>query len=565
MLVFGIAVFSFWAFGHRAVLSYQEQMQMFQTTSTYLWEHLSWPGGMATYIGEFLTQFYNNYWIGAAIISILLMLMYWATAQLCKQIVFTDKLYPFALGPVLIMMLYMGDINVMPSFIVAVFCALLSAVWFFSLKHYITQGIGVLIGLPVFYWLFGPTSLLLALLMSLKIFVSYPKHRVGAAVISVIIAAYAVVWIFIDSAMVNHPLDYQFVGINYYRVPTVCPVMEFIVEACFVAVVALSIYIERTSSYVSWGLLLVWGLICASNWSKFYDSKTLELIDYDYLVRTGKWEAIIKKAEKQQPDLPMSVAATNLALGMTGQLGDRAFQFYQNGVEGLLPPFQRESNSMWVTAEAYFQLGLVNTAQRFYFEGMEAIPNYRKSVRCIKRLAETNMINGQYEVAKKYLRMLENTTFYSKWAKRTEKLIADNAVDSHPLYGRMRHSHLQEDFLFSETERDKVLGQLFLKNPQNALAMQYLLVYPMLEKNMPKLMQYAQVVQEHVAYNPLLCQQGIALHAVQNQQSIPDGLVPAAVSDHLRRFAKTMTEQGKSSPALDQFRSTLWHYLLINE
>lgn len=565
MLVFGIAVFCFWAFGHRAVLSYQEQMQLFQTTSTYLWEHLSWPGGIATYIGEFLTQFYNNYWIGAAIISILLMLMYWATAKLCKQIASTDKLYPFALGPVLIMVLYMGDINVMPSFIVALLAALLCSVCYFSLKRYIPQLLTSLIGIPVFYWLFGPTSLLLAFLMGIKIFMSYPNQRVSAAISYVFLVAYAVAWIFLDSTMVNHPLDYQFVGINYYRVPTVCPVMEFIVEACFVAVVALSIYIERTSSYVSWGLLIVWGLICASNWGKFYDSKTLELIDYDYLVRTGKWEAIIKKAEKQQPDLPMSVAATNLALGMTGQLGDRAFQFYQNGAEGLLPPFQRESNSMWVTAEAYFQLGLINTAQRFYFEGMEAIPNYRKSVRCIKRLAETNMINGQYEVAKKYLRMLENTTFYSKWAKRTEKLIADNAVDSHPLYGRMRRSHLQEDFLFSETERDKVLGQLFLKNPQNALAMQYLLVYPMLEKNMPKLMQYAQVVQEHVAYNPLHCQQGIALHAVQNQQSIPDGLVPAAVSDHLRRFAKTMTEQGKSSPALDQFRSTLWYYLLINE
>ncbi|KAA6305365.1 hypothetical protein EZS27_042983, partial [termite gut metagenome] len=42
---------------------------------------------------------------------------------------------------------------------------------------------------------------------------------------------------------------------------------------------------------------------------------------------------------------------------------------------------------------------MINTAQSFAFEAMEVIPDYQKSVRCIKRLAETNLINSQYEVA----------------------------------------------------------------------------------------------------------------------------------------------------------------------
>lgn len=53
-----------------------------------------------------------------------------------------------------------------------------------------------------------------------------------------------------------------------------------------------------------------------------------------------------------------------------------------------------------VAGEPYYYLGLVNVAQQFVFEAMEAVPDYRKSVRCFKRLAETNLINGRYEVAR---------------------------------------------------------------------------------------------------------------------------------------------------------------------
>ena len=42
------------------------------------------------------------------------------------------------------------------------------------------------------------------------------------------------------------------------------------------------------------------------------------------------------------------------------------------------------------------------------FEAMEAIPDYKKSGRAYMRLAETNLINGQYAVAAKYLRALQH-------------------------------------------------------------------------------------------------------------------------------------------------------------
>lgn len=237
--------------------------------------------------------------------------------------------------------------------------------------------------------------------------------------------------------------------------------------------------------------------------TNIYNPKTIELLDYDLLVRANRWEHIIRKAEKRQPDLPQSVCATNLALGMTNQMGSRAGEFFQNGTEGLFPPFNKDYFSTLTTAEVYFQLGLVNTAQRYYFEAMEAAPNYKKSCRCIRRLAETNLINGQYNVARKYLHLLEKTLIYQKWAQRTLTLIEDGegAIEKHPLYGRLRRMRLNEDFLFSDQETDKICGRLLMHNHENVLAMQYMLLYPLLENNYGKFVQYMHLVKGEIPYS----------------------------------------------------------------
>lgn len=237
--------------------------------------------------------------------------------------------------------------------------------------------------------------------------------------------------------------------------------------------------------------------------SNIYNPKTMELLEYDLLVRTNRWEQILRKAEKQQPDLPMSVCATNLALGMTNQMGRRAGEFFQNGPEGLFPSFSKDPFSTLTTAEVYFQLGLINTAQRYYFEAMEAAPNYKKSCRCIRRLAETNLINGQYGVARKYLHILGKSLFYKKWAQRTLAMIeeGEGAIENHPLYGRLRRMRLDEDFLFSDQEIDKICGRLLMHNHENVLAMQYMLVYPLIENDYNKFVQYMHLVKDEVPYS----------------------------------------------------------------
>lgn len=506
-----VVMYLFWALPYRSALAYQEQFQLFLLTPSYLQEHISMAGGMAIYISEFLVQFYNNYWIGAAIAAAMTLLAQLLTWQLCLAISkhqLGDTAYVLSALPAILLWWAMGDIDLMPAYTIAFLCALAAVLGFFSIRQWIWRLVYAIVAIPLFYWTMGPTP-------------------------------------------------------YYFRSPTMLPWPAVALPIVTAIIVLAIIYLPETKHKLA--PFAIAAGIAAIGWAChgiFYNSKVYELVEYDYLLRTNNWKGIIHKAEQQQPDLPGSVSATNLALAMTGQLDTRAFDFYQNTAEGLFPSFQKDPNSSMMAAEIYFQLGLINTAQRLYFEGMEAIPNYNKSTRAIKRLAETNMLRGNYQVARKYLHLLEHTTMYKKWAQRTMQLI-DNpqAIDKHPLYGELRHRMLDQEYFYSEGEIDKILGHLFLKDSTNTLALQYLLMFPLLQRDLDKFMQYVQVIQQRMPYKSEIMQQGVAFAMMKAGMEIPAGVIDPAIMSRFRSFAQTYAQHGDLTP----FRNTLWYYLTVNE
>lgn len=552
-LFFGLVVFLFWAFRYPFALTYQEQLQLFLIDDDYFCSRMAEPGGFARYIAEFLVQFYNGAAIGALIIAVLYMLVQRLTWRLMH--LSSYDYYMLSFIPVILLWYAMGDENVMLSYVVALVIAMAIALawqrwvakWALWLK-----GVIVLVLIPVLYWLIGPMVLLVAVFMM-------PWWLAVDAVF------YAFALMLLSAHYLPFPMMRIMLGISYYRVPEVLP---YSLMALPVLIWLLSLFTSKLPQPKQWYVyvlaLAVAALLLVPKTYGF-DTRKYDLIEYDYLVRIGDWNAIIAKAEKRMPDLPMSVSATNLALGMTNQLGERAFDFYQRGTGGLVPKFERNFATAQLTGEIYFNLGLVNTAQRFAFEAMEAIPNYNKSARVIKRLAETNLINGQYDVARKYLQILEKTIFYRLWAQRTMAILGDEkAINAHPLYGTLRQYRLQDDLLFSEQELDKICGQLFKHNHQNRMAAEYLLLMPLLDRDIPRFMNFAQYIQSKIPYNPRSCQEGIAFAFMQQRQQPPQGLISQLILQRMNDFAQIYSAD-KNSSELERFRNTVWYYLVNSE
>ena len=508
-VAFGLAVFVFWRYRYPFALVYQEQFQLFLFGDDYFLSRVAEPGGLARYVAEFIVQFYNSIMIGSVILAVVFMLLQQLTWRLMvssHHSPLTTPLYPLSFVPAILLWYAMGDESVLLTYTVSLLLAL-SAIWAYP-KHRYARWAFLIVGIPVLYWMTGPMVLLVAACM-----VPLPLAAVGLV--------YGLACILLTAHIVPFPLDQLLLGLSYYRFPMMLPYMLVVIPVLISllrhvsAIMGTAPMIQFSKKMVSRRtvpvIAVAVALLACLLIPQGFDAKKYELIEYDYLVRLKDWQGIIAKAEKQSPDLPMSVSATNLALAMTNQLGERAFDFYQRTSEGLLPPFERNFATTQLTGEIYYHLGLVNTAQRFAFEAMEAIPNYNKSGRVVKRLAETNLINGEYDVARKYLQMLEKTIFYRPWAQRTMALLGhEDQINAHPLYGWLRKCRLTDDFLFSDQEIDKICGQLVMHNPQNLMAVQYLVMAPLLDGDAQRFINYVSYVQSQVNYNPRYVREAIA-------------------------------------------------------
>lgn len=572
-VLFGMTLFFFWDVLYPCYLSYQEQFQLFLFDSSYFMERVIVPGGLADYIAEFFTQFYYIAFVGACIIAVILVLIQRISWIIAKHEGASDEYYATSFIPALLLWIYMGDENVLLSFILACLASLVTCWGYVKLKQSrIYSLIYLILVIPSFYWLFGSTVLIFVAFAIINI-IKNEQSKLSAVGYSVCTIVYMFAWMLFVSTFVQYPIFRIIGGINYYRFPATIPDMQIvtmIVLIIFPLIVSFlphSIKYKTSNAIISIVAITVfgfWGLRSG------FDTLKYELIDYDYLVRYEQWDKIIEKAEKHQPSTPMGVACVNLALAEKGLIGDRMFEFYQNGAEGLLPPFQRDFTSPLSTSEAFYRLGMVNTAQRFMFEAQEAIPNFRKSGRCTKRLAETNLINGQYAVASKYLRMLQKSLFYRGWANNMMTYIHnEKKINLDPVYGKLRRYRYVKDFLYSDTEMDQMLGLLFAHNLKNKMAFEYLMGCELLNRDLQKFLQFYPLGKyadfDHI---PRSYQEALVYIWTQSHKDfngMPWGIsndVANDVTDFARAYISNPSD---SSLTQGHFGQTYWSYYLLKK
>ena len=494
----------------------------------------------------------------------------------------TEKAFPgylLSFVPSIALWCAMGDPNVLLSFVVALLGALVMAWWHHRLHNRLVIVVFELVSTALVYWLLGTVVFVYAaLLMAETIRRGVMRQNVLPAVgYAAGILVLTIVWVLLTAQGLPYPMNRLFIGLNYYRYPEVVPTLQFVVIVLAVIVPLLGMVQNRKPAFLKLQqskivMVISYALVVAA--SAFgikasFDEQTYELIEYDFLVRTEQWDKIIEKAEKKPAITPMSVSCVNLALSQTGQLPDRLFEFFQNGAEGLIPTFTRDMTSPVSTSEIFYRLGMVNDASRFMFEAQEAIPNHRKSSRLTRRIAECELINGNYQVAAKLLRRLEKTLFYRHWAEQTMALLGnEKAINRHPIYGKLRkYREKKQDFLFSDREMDQMLGLLYLNDKSNKMAYEYLMCYELLQRDFAKFMQYYPlgrfVGYDHIprSFQEILIEQWMKTH--NDPRTIPYSVDAQTVNNTLN-FIQIYLGNPKD-PQLSQqpYVSNAWHYMVV--
>ena len=492
----GIAIYCFFALKYPYHLHFQEQYQLFESTWEYFCTVAAVPGGLADWIGRFITQFFYYAPAGAALLALLLCAVQLLTWAACRRKTLT--VYAVSFLPVIPLLAFYCDENALAGGAVAIALSLAAAVLCASVRHDRARHIIEAVLIPILYMACGSLSVVFVLVTVIRELRQSKSRALPFAIVSILLIVACPV---IASHIFPYPLDRLFFGVHYYRFHNILPGMIWIAAICTVLAVAFGSFgsADKTSGKKLWTGLAAFVLLAAIGTGltlKIADKSKEEWMRYDFMVRMEMWNRIMMSADRKNPDNPTTVSCLNLALSKSGRMSDHQFEYFQNGPDGLLPEFVRSSTTPVSTGEIYWHLGMVNTAQRFAFEAQEAIPDFQKSARFYKRLVQTNIVNGDWDVARKYLKSLHNALFYRHWADETASLLDSGEIfEKRQDLARARDLRLKEhDFLFSDTEMDSMLGLLRVENPSNDMALDYLMSWCLLKKDLGRFVECISMV-----------------------------------------------------------------------
>ncbi len=187
-------------------------------------------------------------------------------------------------------------------------------------------------------------------------------------------------------------------------------------------------------------------------------------------------------------------------------------------------------------------------------------------------LVKTSLVFGRYRQAEKYIKMLEETTYYKDWASAQRKYLYDDAaVEADPEYGSKRKSLPSKDSRYFVQAYGPYadLLETVRTNPQATAARDYAIAYLLLTNNIPHINSFMEEFygSEAMPTVPRRLQEAfLAANESDLERCRAYGVEESVINDY-KELKKTLIQArnngDNAQTYLRQWRYTYWYYLLI--
>lgn len=271
------------------------------------------------------------------------------------------------------------------------------------------------------------------------------------------------------------------------------------------------------------------------------------------------WEAVAVLAKEDRKS-EVGTYYYNLSNAMRGQLADKLLDYYQPFERGLFLPVGAQSSPFVIgcAGDVWFALGDMTMAERDAMLGMLFSPAHTGS-RYLRRLAETNLVTGDYEAASKYLRMLLNSPSDREWARVR---LPDAWNPGYRMYIEEKRAKLPRfDLVHGMDQVQYTLRVLLNSNSSNKMALDYLLCYDLLTKDLDAF------VADYVPSltHSRLYEEAMLIFLAAKGGMDPDNFTHYQISQEtLSRFDRFVTiykrDNGSGKNLTEEFGKTYWYY-----
>ena len=568
LALFFTGSFLFFNFSYRYHFIFTEQLQVFTLTIDHFLAYLSRPAFLSSYAGDFLTQFYFLSGGAAAVITVVLFLLWLLTRLLLRKTAGKEPPVILTLLPPALAWIAICDPEYPVANIIAILISVSLTLLFLVIKSRKIRIPAGLILLVLIYISAGSSfyvALLVMILFELK-HDEQPGRFIS--ILLFILAATIIPWS-LRAVYLLKPGQAFFYLSEMTRIPQV---RQFLPVAGLMAALLAVFFFPsiqyRSSTSIFLARILIIAALLFAGISMVADFTMEKVLQLDYEARRENWNRILDLAGRYDMHNNLAAYYFNMALGKTGRLPEELTEHYQPAATGLFIPVNANENYLTITLsnEIYWQLGDVNASQHSCLLGTIFSPRGQNS-RLLKRLVEINIVNGQYAAAEKFITILEKTMFHRRWASGMRKfLYNESACSSSEWISARRKIIPSKDLLKKGNEYIATLRMLAGDHPSNRLAVDYLLCFHLLSKDIEGFLQDFEKYfrPDNSAFLPEAYQEALLVLIIRGERKHEDfsafrfsPLTVKNMADFTRLFSES---NGDGKLLQKKFGKTYWFY-----
>ena len=484
-----------------STLYYHHHRPVFFFDRTFADQFFRYPGGLLEWVTCFLLQYLNNGFFGPLLMAAIFSAISIVLSSIFKNLSVHSISPLLALLPFGFLLALQNDYDtpLIPAarYLISITCFL------FYVRIAKRFKIIVILASALIYYVVGGWAFLFYILLCVLYDIFYYRNYIHAGANIAMYLLYPLIaarYIFVIPVAEAY---LYYMPYEYYQEPFLFkPGAYFFLSFLFLPVLLTAVLIparkgkrNHKKSRFLWlsyrpiqSLVVALG-ICVFLMLSFQRDRKRE-IKIDFYAEHGRWQDLLSLSSEIRIYDRLVNYDVNRALYHTGQLLDNMFSYRQLlGSDALFITRVFVSSTAIHAVDLYYELGHINAAQAMAYEGQT---KFKYDPRILKRLVLTNIINGHYSSAAKFVTLLKKSPVFKNWAQKYEIYLDDMSLIENDREIRLKRLLKPKfDFFINADQPNYDLNQLLRSNPANQMAFEYLMAYYLLECKLGNLKRYA--------------------------------------------------------------------------
>lgn len=580
-------------------LHYHNQQIGFSSGFSYLKSFLSYPGGIANYLAEFISQFFKFNIAGSVLIVLVATIQGIIALKMAHRLAGKTRLDFLIFSVVLVAGVIVLTDYRYPYYATARLLLAFVFIWLFDffdsrwpkISLYIVPFLTILL----FYLASGAATIVFGASAAL-LFIGKRQNKWRWTVLPAFLVFAGLIPYF------SNQIIFPAVLKNLYRITEIKPPEMLAYSTFYVlygyylvlpVILLMAIFLKDAKlfksaqktvkgktqakksilSYLPVSEIIQVAFIATVAWFLFvksFDPFKKKLVYLDYYAQNEQWNEILKLAETFDVyDFRVNYQV-NRAYANLGTLGENLFNYPQLlGSNGLFFDSSSRNGSFTMPiSDLYFDLGFMSESLHWAFEAQTLLPN---SPRILKRIILIFIINEKFDMAQKFMNVLNKNMLCSDWVKKYQSYLDNPELAA-------ADKMIAEKRSFSPKKAEVNLGPfpnlklLIDTNHNNRMAFDYMISLCILDFYSVDFINYI----SHYSYYgiktlPRAWGEVLAFYIVKNK-SVPSFVTSETVnkadSERMRTFNAEMIKYGRNQEQAKaalrgNFENTFWYYMVF--